>query len=60
LADAMKRMVGYRNVAVRKYQALKMSISVAVIREHPGEFTHYAKEPLLQGGGTSETNRPPG
>jgi len=57
LADAMKRMVGYRNVAVHEYQALQLPITVAVIREHLGEFTHYAKQLLRRG--AAEANLPP-
>ncbi|PZU23641.1 MAG: toxin-antitoxin antitoxin component [Stenotrophomonas sp.] len=31
LAEALKRMVGYRNIAVHEYQALQLPITVAVI-----------------------------
>ncbi|MCL8207327.1 MAG: DUF86 domain-containing protein [Actinomycetia bacterium] len=38
LADAMKRMVGFRNIAVHDYQALQIPIVVAVIERHLDDF----------------------
>lgn len=38
LADAMKRMVGFRNIAVHDYQELLLPITVSVITEHLDEF----------------------
>lgn len=32
LADALKRMVGFRNIAVHDYQALQLPITVAIIQ----------------------------
>ena len=48
LADALKRMVGYRNIAVHEYQALQLPITVAVITRHLGEFLDYSKSILLK------------
>lgn len=48
LADALKRMVGYRNIAVHEYQALQLPITIAVITGHLDEFLAYAKAILLQ------------
>lgn len=48
LADALKRMVGYRNIAVHEYQALQLPITVAVITRHLGEFLDYSKTVLLK------------
>ena len=41
LADAMKRMVGFRNIAVHDYQELLLPITVSVITEHLGEFLRF-------------------
>ncbi|MFM8610315.1 MAG: type VII toxin-antitoxin system HepT family RNase toxin [Burkholderiaceae bacterium] len=38
LADALKRMVGFRNIAVHDYQALQLPITVKIISEHLDEF----------------------
>lgn len=48
LADALKRMVGYRNIAVHEYQALQLPITIAVITGHLDEFLAYAKAILLR------------
>lgn len=48
LAEALKRMVGYRNIAVHEYQALHLPITVAVITQHLGEFLDYCKHILLK------------
>ena len=49
LADALKRMVGYRNIAVHEYQTLQLPITVAVITRHLDEFLDYSKSILLRG-----------
>ncbi|SNX60654.1 Uncharacterized conserved protein YutE, UPF0331/DUF86 family [Nitrosomonas ureae] len=48
LADKLKRMVGFRNIAVHDYQALQLSITVAVIEKHLDEFLQYSKAVLLK------------
>ena len=48
LAEALKRMVGYRNIAVHEYQTLQLPITVAVITRHLGEFLDYSKNILLK------------
>ena len=48
LADGLKRMVGFRNIAVHDYQALQLPIVEAVITKHLGDFTAYSKAILLQ------------
>ncbi|MFV3386403.1 type VII toxin-antitoxin system HepT family RNase toxin [Pseudomonas sp. NY15364] len=48
LAEALKRMVGYRNIAVHEYQTLQLPITVAVITRHLGEFLDYSKGILLK------------
>jgi uncharacterized protein YutE (UPF0331/DUF86 family) len=47
LADAMKRMVGFRNVAVHNYQTLQMSITVAVIERHLDDFLLFSEKIIL-------------
>ena len=41
LADAMKRMVGFRNIAVHDYQELLLPITVSVITEHLDELLRF-------------------
>ncbi|WP_374564005.1 DUF86 domain-containing protein [Nitrosomonas sp.] len=48
LAGKLKRMVGFRNIAVHDYQALQVSITVAVIENHLDEFLQYSKAVLLK------------
>jgi uncharacterized protein YutE (UPF0331/DUF86 family) len=47
LVDAMKRMVGFRNVAVHDYQKLQVPIAVAIIEKHLDEFLLFG-ETLLR------------
>lgn len=46
LADSLKRMVGFRNIAVHDYQKLLMPITVKVITEHLIEFLQYSEQML--------------
>lgn len=48
LADKLKRMVGFRNIAVHDYQALQLPITVAIIKNHLDEFLQYSKAVLLK------------
>ena len=48
LADGLKRMVGFRNIAVHDYQALQLPITVAIIEKHLDEFLHYSQALLLR------------
>ncbi len=54
LADALKRMVGFRNIAVHDYQSLQLPITVNVITLHLAEFLQYT-ELLLKRDGRSGT-----
>ncbi|MBF0144559.1 MAG: DUF86 domain-containing protein [Magnetococcales bacterium] len=38
LADALKRMVGFRNIAVHDYQTLQLPITVSIITQHLDEL----------------------
>ncbi|MHB0817960.1 type VII toxin-antitoxin system HepT family RNase toxin [Stutzerimonas stutzeri] len=51
LADALKRMVGFRNIAVHDYQALQLPITVAIIQKHLVEFLDYSQALLLRDAG---------
>jgi uncharacterized protein YutE (UPF0331/DUF86 family) len=46
-AESMRRMVGFRNVAVHEYQALVLPITVDIITQHLDEFLAFTKA-LLQ------------
>ena len=50
LADAMKRMVGFRNIAVHEYQALQLPITVSIIESHLDDFLAYARQLVLRAG----------
>jgi uncharacterized protein YutE (UPF0331/DUF86 family) len=43
LAARMKKMVGFRNVAVHDYQRLSRPILVAVLRERLGDFEDFCR-----------------
>lgn len=53
LAESLKRMVGFRNIAVHAYQQLQMPIVVAVITTHLDEFVQYTGQLLRNDAGTS-------
>jgi uncharacterized protein YutE (UPF0331/DUF86 family) len=47
LAEAMKKMVGFRNIAVHEYQALLLPITIGIITQHLDDFLTFSKT-LLQ------------
>jgi len=47
LADSMKRMVGFRNIAVHEYQTLQLPITVNIIESHLDDFLAYARQIVL-------------
>ncbi len=47
LADAMKKMVGFRNIAVHDYQSLQLPITINIITRHLGDFLQFS-ETLLK------------
>ena len=53
LADTLKRMVGFRNIAVHDYQALQLPVTVAIIEKHLDDFLVFAREVILRDGGAS-------
>ena len=46
LAEQMKRMVGFRNVAVHDYQTLQLPITVNIITVHLHEFIEFNQHVL--------------
>jgi len=46
LAESMKRMVGFRNVAVHEYQALQLPITLNIITNHLDEFADFSRSML--------------
>lgn len=47
LAETMKRMIGFRNIAVHDYQALLLPIVENIIANHLDDFISFSKQ-LLQ------------
>jgi uncharacterized protein YutE (UPF0331/DUF86 family) len=48
LAEALQRMVGYRNIAVHDYQILQLPITIAVIERHLGDFLAFSRAVLTR------------
>ncbi len=55
LADGLKRMVGFRNIAVHDYQMLQLPILVNIITLHLDEFLRYSQAVLLRDAASSRT-----
>lgn len=43
LADNLKRMVGFRNIAVHDYESLQLPITIRIIETHLDEFLDYSQ-----------------
>ena len=50
LADSLKRMVAFRNIAVHDYRSLLLPITVNVITLHLGEFLQFTQAVLQRDG----------
>lgn len=48
LAESLKHMVGFRNIAVHDYQTLQLPITVSIIESHLDEFLQYGQALLLR------------
>ena len=48
LAEALKHMVGFRNIAVHDYQSLQLPITVKIITEHLDDFLRFSQAVLLR------------
>ncbi len=53
LAESLKHMVGFRNIAVHDYQTLQLPITVSIIQTHLDDFLQYSQTLLLR-----DTDRP--
>lgn len=47
LAESLKRMVGFRNIAIHDYQSLQLQITVSIIEKHLDAFLQYSQAVLL-------------
>lgn len=45
--QAMKNMVGFRNIAVQDYQSLNLAIVQAIVERHLNDFHQYTREILF-------------
>ena len=50
LAESLKKMVGFRNIAVHDYQSLQLPIAVSIITEHLQDFLRYTEIVLKRDG----------
>jgi len=48
LAENLKRMVGFRNIAVHDYQTLNMAVTVEIITRHLDDFLQFRRAILAR------------
>ena len=48
LAESLKRMIGFRNIAIHEYQSLQLEITVKIITNHLDEFLQFTTEVLTK------------
>jgi uncharacterized protein YutE (UPF0331/DUF86 family) len=46
LAEALRRMVGFRNIAVHDYQSMHLPITVTIITQHLDDFLRFSQAVL--------------
>ena len=46
VAEQMRRMVGFRNVAVHDYQALQLPITLNILTQHLDDFLRFSEQML--------------
>lgn len=46
VAEQMRRMVGFRNVAVHDYQALQLPITLNILTQHLDDFLNFSQQML--------------
>ena len=51
LAEKLKRMVGFRNIAVHEYQSLQLPVTVSILASHLDDFLRYSQALLLRDAG---------
>jgi uncharacterized protein YutE (UPF0331/DUF86 family) len=49
LADGLKRMVGFRNIAVHDYARVDLEIVRAIVERHLGDLERFAEESIRAG-----------
>ena len=49
VAEQMRRMVGFRNVAVHDYQALQLPITLNILTQHLDDFLNFSQQMLSRG-----------
>ena len=54
LADGLKRMVGFRNIAVHDYETLQLPITIRIIETHLDEFLDYSAGLLRKDAATGQ------
>lgn len=54
LAESLKRMVGFRNIAVHDYESLQLPITIRIIEAHLDEFLDYSQALLLKDAETKQ------
>lgn len=57
LAETMKRMVGFRNIAVHDYKKLQLEITVNVITQHLHDFLNYSSAILKKDAVSKNTQK---
>lgn len=55
LAESLKHMVGFRNIAVHDYQSMQLAITVSIIKSHLDEFLQYSQALLLRDAAQTKT-----
>jgi uncharacterized protein YutE (UPF0331/DUF86 family) len=58
LADVLKRMVGFRNIAVHDYQKLQLPITVAIIEKHLDDFLLFTRTLILHDAANNTSRKP--
>lgn len=53
LAEALKRMVGFRNIAMHDYESLQLPITIRIIETHLDEFLDYSSTLLRKDAGNA-------
>jgi uncharacterized protein YutE (UPF0331/DUF86 family) len=53
LAESLRRMVGFRNIAVHEYQTLQLPIVVSILTERLDDFLAFSRTILRKGSGES-------
>lgn len=46
LAESLKKMVGFRNIAVHDYQSLQLPIAISIITQHLQDFLRFSESVL--------------